>query len=53
MNPVAEELTGWTFNEAKQIPIQQVFNIINEHTRKEVESPVTKVLRRRSNRWLS
>ncbi len=45
MNPVAEELTGWTLNEAKQIPIKQVFNIINEHTRKEVESPVTKVLR--------
>ena len=44
MNPVAEELTGWTLGEAKQKPIKKVFNIINEHTRKEVESPVTKVL---------
>ncbi|HSV49086.1 MAG TPA: PAS domain S-box protein [Candidatus Acidoferrales bacterium] len=44
MNAVAEELTGWTFGEAKQTPIQKVFNIINEHTRKEVTSPVTKVL---------
>ena len=45
MNPVAEELTGWTLAEVKQKPIKQVFNIINEHTRKEVDSPVTKVLR--------
>lgn len=45
MNPVAEELTGWTLAEVKQKPVKQVFNIINEHTRKGVESPVTKVLK--------
>ena len=44
MNPVAEELTGWTLGEAKQKSTKQVFNIINEQTRKEVESPVQKVL---------
>ncbi len=45
MNAVAEELTGWTFPEASMKPATQVFNIINEYSRKEVESPVAKVLR--------
>ncbi len=45
MNPLAEGLTGWTFSEASQKPVRGVFNIINEHTRKEPENPVTKVLR--------
>ena len=47
MNPVAEEITGWTLGEVKQKPIGQVFNIINEQTRKEVESPVQRVLEKR------
>jgi PAS domain S-box-containing protein len=45
MNTVAEELTGWTLSEASMKPVTVAFNIINEHTRKEVESPITKVLR--------
>jgi PAS domain S-box-containing protein len=45
MNRVAEELTGWTFMDAATKPVPEVFNIINEHTRLEVENPVTKVLR--------
>ena len=45
MNSVSEELTGWTFEEASLMPVTKVFNIINEHTRDEVESPVAKVLR--------
>jgi PAS domain S-box-containing protein len=44
MNDVAEELTGWRFNDASMKPIKQVFSIINEHTRREVEDPVSKVL---------
>jgi PAS domain S-box-containing protein len=44
MNGVAEELTGWTFNDASMKPIKEVFSIINEHTRREVEDPVSKVL---------
>ena len=44
MNAVAEELTGWNLNEASQKPVKEVFNIINEYTRKEVEDPVVKVL---------
>lgn len=45
MNAVAEELTGWTLSEAAMKPITVAFNIVNEHTRKEVENPVAKVLR--------
>ena len=45
MNPVAEALTGWTEAEAKGKPVAEVFRIINEGTRAEVESPVTRVLR--------
>jgi PAS domain S-box-containing protein len=44
MNAVAEALTGWTLNEASQKPVKQVFNIINEHTRMEVEDPVGRVI---------
>ena len=45
MNPVAEELTGWSENEAKGKQLEEVFPIINEDSRKEVEIPVRKVLR--------
>jgi PAS domain S-box-containing protein len=44
MNVVAEGLTGWTLSEASQKPVTEVFNIINEQTRKEVDNPVSKVL---------
>lgn len=46
LNPVAEELTGWSTEEARGIPLTQVFNIINEKTRAQVENPVEKALRR-------
>jgi PAS domain S-box-containing protein len=45
MNHVAEELTGWTLTEAQQKPLGQVFRIINEQSRVEVENPVTRVLK--------
>jgi PAS domain S-box-containing protein len=44
LNPVAEQLTGWTLNEANQKPIKQIFNIVNEKTRQQVENPIIKVL---------
>jgi PAS domain-containing protein len=37
MNTVAEELTGWTFEEASQRPIGEVLNVINEESRQEIE----------------
>jgi len=45
LNPVAEALTGWTLSKAVKKPTKIVFNIINEQTRREVESPVSRVLK--------
>ncbi len=45
MNTVAEEVTGWALKDAATKPASQVFNVVNEQTRREVESPITKVLR--------
>ena len=45
LNPVAEALTGWTLEEARDQPMDQVFNIINEQTREPAFNPVAKVLR--------
>jgi PAS domain S-box-containing protein len=45
LNPVAETLTGWTTAEASGLPLETVFQIVNEETRKKVENPVTKSLR--------
>lgn len=44
MNPVAEHLTGWKLEEATGRPCADVFNIVNEESRRPVESPVTRVL---------
>lgn len=40
LNPIAEKLTGWLTGEAKGMPLTQVFNIINESTRKTSLNPV-------------
>jgi two-component system cell cycle sensor histidine kinase/response regulator CckA len=45
MNPVAEQLTGWKQEEAAGRNCDEIFRIINEQTRAEVESPVTRVMR--------
>ena len=45
MNSVAEQLTGWPVTDARGLRLDQVFKIVNEHTRAAVESPVAKVLR--------
>jgi len=44
MNAAAEKLTGWTLSEASLKSVKEIFNIINEQTRIEVEDPVSKVL---------
>ena len=45
MNPVAERLTGWSEAEGRGEPLKRVFPILHEETRREVESPVDRVLR--------
>ena len=45
LNFVAEQLTGWSQIDAKGVPLAQVFNIVNEQTRKPVENPTIRALR--------
>lgn len=45
MNPVAEELTGWSAKEALGRPVQEVFRIVDEATREMVENPIDTVRR--------
>lgn len=45
MNAVAEELTGWRMDEARGMPLEEVFHIVNELTREKAENPVDKVRR--------
>jgi PAS domain S-box-containing protein len=44
MNPIAETLTGWTEAEAKGLPLEKVFCILNENTREQITNPVQRVL---------
>ncbi|MBE9515697.1 MAG: PAS domain-containing protein, partial [Proteobacteria bacterium] len=44
MNPVAEQLTGWSLQEAQGQLVKTIFPIINATTREPIESPVDKVL---------
>jgi PAS domain S-box-containing protein len=45
INPIAEQLTGWSGDEALGKPLTAVFRIVNEETRQPVESPTVRVLR--------
>lgn len=48
MNPVAEKLTGWKESASVNKPLEKVFRIINEVTRKKVQNPVRNVLKANS-----
>jgi PAS domain S-box-containing protein len=45
LNQVAESLTGWTNKDAVRRPLQDVFHIINEETRRPVENPALRAIR--------
>lgn len=45
INPVAERMTGWSSKEASGQAIEKVVSIVNEQSRKPVESPTVRVLR--------
>ena len=44
LNPVAEVLTGWTQSEARGLPLDEVFYIVNQATRKPIENPVYRAI---------
>jgi PAS domain S-box-containing protein len=46
MNPVAERLTGWPAKNAIQLPLNDIFQIVDELTRKAVENPFRAVQRK-------
>jgi len=45
LNPVAESLTEWTKADAVGLPLEKIFQIVNEETRHTVENPATHALR--------
>ena len=45
LNVVAQNLTGWTASSAIGKPLETVFRIVNEDTRKQVENPALRALR--------
>jgi len=44
LNPLAEKLTGWTQAEANGRPMEEIFHIINEETRKPFTMPINETL---------
>ena len=44
LNSVAERVTGWPLAEARDQPFEKIFHIVNEHTGRPVEDPVSMVL---------
>jgi PAS domain S-box-containing protein len=46
MNPVAEALTGWSTRDATHRPVEDVFQVVDEHSDQPLENPVRKVLER-------
>ena len=53
LNPVAEQLTGWSRDDAMGQAIKHVFSIINELTGQPAENPVERVLREGGVRGLA
>lgn len=45
INHVAEQITGWKEEDAKEKPLNEVFKIQNETTKQQMESPVDKILK--------
>lgn len=44
MNPIAEQLTGWTMQSAAGQPLESIFRIVDEHTDAPIPSPVEQCL---------
>ncbi len=46
LNPVAQQLTGWTIDQAKCKPIDMIFNILHAFTGRKADNPVKEVLQK-------
>lgn len=44
MNPIAEQLTGWSISQAKDRSLKEVLQIIDASTRKQIANPIDKVI---------
>ena len=44
MNKVSQQLTGWEYRQAEDLPVEKVFKIVNAKTGKKVENPVNQVI---------
>lgn len=53
LNPVAEQLTGWSNTEAQGKTVQKIFPIFNVNTREPIENPVEKVIQTGKTVYLS
>ncbi|GAA5505793.1 PAS domain S-box protein [Novipirellula caenicola] len=47
INPIAEKLTGWQQDHAVGQPVEQVFKIVDETTRRPQQNPASRALRER------
>ena len=53
MNPVAERLTGWSAARAGKQPLNDVFHVVEERTRRKVENPFRAVQRKHAGEGLA
>ena len=44
INPVAQDLTGWDLRGARGKPVGEIMTIVNQHTRVNIEHPVSRCL---------
>ena len=44
LNPVAQDLCGWSAEEAIGAPLARVFHVVDEQTREMMEDPVARVV---------
>jgi len=47
LNKAAEQLTGWRFEEVHHKPVDEIIRVINEQTKKPVDTPIDRVLESR------
>ena len=48
LNPVAETLTGWSGDEARNQPAEDILKLIDERSRQTIDNPLTRALRDRA-----